>query len=336
MRSFLIKLAIGVGGVVLLVKLGSIDLAVLAGAADRPGPLALALACLLATVPLAGLRWWCLLKGLGFVVGLGWSLNATLISLFFHTFLPGAYGGDVVRLGLAYRATGGGLNRLTFSVLIDRITGLVALLLLGFLMVPALPEAYANRLEWVAGIAFGTGIAGTVVALLWGDRLAWLVGRLPAPVGPTLAYIVSEVVRALRAYVARPFIIASAIVLSLIQYLFVLSALVLIGQAMQFDALPLAGYIVAGIWSLVANALPITPGGLGVGEAAFAHVALAFASPEAAGASFGTVFLAMRMLSIAIGVIGVLPWLLNRVDIKDGIGAIRTGAVPDAKVPVPN
>jgi Predicted integral membrane protein len=334
LRSFVVKLAVGIIGIVVLLTIGHIDFRVLLSAADRPELLTLAFLSLLATVPLAAVRWWLLLRSLDFAVGVRWTVNITFISLFFHTFLPGAYGGDLVRLGLAYRATGGKLNRLTCSVLADRISGLVALLLLSLLLVPVLPEAYASRLEWVAAIAFVAGLAGLAVVLFWGDGVVRLLGALPKPVGPLLARIAGEGIGALRAYITRPAVLAAAVAISIVQYALVLAALIALGWAMRFTDLPIAGYLVAGIWSLVANALPVTPGGLGVGEAAFAHVALIFAPPQTAGqATLGTIFLAMRVLSIVIGVIGVLPWLLNRVDVRGGIAAMRAGAPADAQMP---
>ena len=323
MRGFLIKLAIGVAGLVILVKYGSIDLGVLMKAADRPGLLALAFLCMLATVPIAAWRWWLLLRGLQFTLTLPWSVNVTFISLFFHTFLPGAHGGDLVRLGLAYRSAGGGLSRLTFSVLVDRLAGLLSLLILGLIMVPALPPAYASRIEWVAAIALAAGVVGLVVALKSGDWLARLLRRLPAPVGPALANVVSELVAALRAYWTQPGRLTAALAISLAQYLLVLLALFLLGHAMGFTDLSRAGYVIAGVWSTVANSLPITPGGIGVGEAAFAHVALALTSQPSGSISYGTVFLAMRVLTVIIGIGGVLPWLLNRVDLRHGVAAIK-------------
>ena len=261
MRGFFIKLAIGVAGLVLLVKYGSIDLGVLLKAADRPGLLALGFLCILATVPIAAWRWWLLMRGLQFALTLPWAVNVTFISLFFHTFLPGAYGGDLVRLALAYRASGESLSKLTFSVLVDRLSGLSALLVLGLLMLPALPPAYASRLEWIAGIGVAAGLTGLVVALKSGDWVASLLGRLPAPIGPTLSTIVSELVAAIRAYSTQPARLGAAIAISIVQYFLVLFALFLLGHAMGFEALPWSGYVIAGICAALANSLPITPGG---------------------------------------------------------------------------
>ncbi len=124
--SLALRLGAGFAAIGMMIYFGRIDLGALSGTLARPGLLALAAFLLLALVPLAAFRWWLLLIGLGFKIGFGWTLRTTLVTVFFSTFLPGAYGGDVVRVALAYRHVGHGLSRITFSVLVDRLSGLVA------------------------------------------------------------------------------------------------------------------------------------------------------------------------------------------------------------------
>lgn len=332
MRGFLIKLGVGVAGLFILLEFGSIDLAVLMRAADRPGLLVFAFLCMLATVPIAALRWWILLRGLQFTARFSWTLNTTFISLFFHTFLPGAHGGDLVRLAMAYRAIDKNLNRLTFSVITDRLTGLFALLLLGLAMLPALPGNYASRLEWIAALAVVAGVAAIASTLALGGVLTRIVAKLPAPVGPMLAHILRELIGALKAYLAQPGLLTVATVISITQYSLVLLALFVLGNAMRFEGLSWSGYVVAGAWSLVANALPITPGGIGVGEAAFAHVASLLAASPSEGTGYGTIFLALRVLTVALGIIAVLPWMLYRTDLRRGLAAIKATETDDKRV----
>ncbi len=323
MRGFIIKLLIGIAGVLVLVYFGSIDLDVLGRATRRPELLALAFAGLLLTVPIAACRWWLLLRGLQLPVTMRWSVGTTFISLFFNTFLPGAYGGDLVRLALAYRILGK-LNRLTISVIVDRLSGLGALLLLGLAMLPALPVAYANRLGWVAVTLVAVGVLGLYIALRSGDWLVRHLRRLPGRAGPILAHIAREVLAALQAYVTRPGLLLVTLILSVVQFVLVLLALIALGWAMGFIELDWTGYMLAGVWSLVANALPVTPGGIGVGEAAFAHAASALSHSTAAGAAFGTVFLALRLVSIAVGMIGIVPWLMQRGELRNGISTLKS------------
>jgi uncharacterized protein (TIRG00374 family) len=323
MRGFLIKLGIGVVGLLILLHFGSIDLGVLGKAVHRPDVLLLAFLCLLTTIPIAAWRWWMLLRGLQFKVAFAWTHNITFISLFFHTFLPGAHGGDLVRVAMAYRASGGEFSRVTFSVVVDRLTGLAALLLLGLTTLPLLPSAYSHRLIWVAVIAVAACAAGVFLGLQFSATVVRLVERLPVPVGPTAAAIIGEFAVALQAYAAQPLLIVAAVLISIVQYVLVLAALMLLGNSMDFGGLSLSGYVIAGAWSLVANGLPITPGGIGVGEAAFGQVAAALAS-HGSGAGFGTIFLAMRMLTIVLGMIAIVPWLMYRNDVKAGLALVRS------------
>lgn len=323
MRGFLIKLGIGVVGLLLLLYFGSIDLAVLGRAFHRPDFLLLAFLCLLATIPMGAWRWWMLLRGLQFRVAFTWAQNITFFSLFFHTFLPGAQGGDLVRVAMAYRAAGGEFSRVMFSVVVDRLTGLTALLVLGLTTLPLLPSAYSHQLIWVAIIAIAAGATGVFLGLRFSGTIVRLVGRLPAPVGPAAAAVIGEFAVALQAYAARPLIIVVAVLISIVQYGLVLAALMLLGNAMEFRGLSFSGYIIAGAWSLVANGLPITPGGIGVGEVAFGQVAAALASPGSS-TGFGTIFLAMRVLTIVLGVIAVVPWLMYRNDVKAGLTLVRS------------
>lgn len=323
MRSFLIKLGIGVVGLLVLLHFGSIDLAVLGKAFHRPDFLLLAFLCLLATIPIAAFRWWMLLRGLQFRVAFTWAHSITFISVFFHTFLPGAQGGDLVRVAMAYRAAGGEFSRVMFSVIVDRLTGLAALLLLGLSTLSQLPSAYSERLIWIAIITVAAGALAVFLGLRFSTTVIGLVGWLPAPVGPAAATIIGEFFVALRAYAARPSLIVTAILISIVQYVLVLAALMMLGSAMEFSGLSFAGYVIAGTWSLVANALPITPGGIGVGEAAFGQMAAALAS-HGESAGFGTIFLAMRMVTIVLGMIGVVPWLMHRNDVNAGLALVRS------------
>jgi glycosyltransferase 2 family protein len=316
----ILRTAAGLLVLALLVYWGRIDLKILGRALDHPALLALAAGVLLSTVPLAALRWWLLTARLGFPMGFSWSLRTTFTSQFFNIFLPGAFGGDMVRVALAYRAAQRGLSQLTFTIVVDRLSGVTALILLGLCVLPALPPRFHEPvylLPWAAGSA-GL-IVGAGVAVLWGERIAGVLGRLPAPVGARLAQAAREVLAALRAYADRWPTLVWALMLSILQFILVLTCITVLGSAMSFDALSTAGYVVAGAGSIMANALPLTPGGLGVGEAAFGQIATLLETVPS-GASYANVFLAVRILSFLIGVLGLLPYLAQRGDL---IGAAR-------------
>jgi uncharacterized membrane protein YbhN (UPF0104 family) len=90
---------------------------------------------------------------------------------------------------------------------------------------------------------------------------------------------------------------------------------------MSFNALPISGYAVAGVWAMIANSLPLTPGGLGVGEAVFAQIAAALETVTT-GASYANVFLAMRILTALVTVLGLLPYLAQRSELFEARSAV--------------
>jgi uncharacterized membrane protein YbhN (UPF0104 family) len=325
-RGTILRLGLGVAALAALAASGALSTQGISAVAANPGLLAAAFVALLATVPLAGLRWWLLLRGLDFFrLGAGWAVSTTFIGTLCNTFLPGAYGGDLVRVGLAYRAEGAGLNRIAVSVLVDRLSGLVALLGLGLALLPALPGAPQGRLAAIATGALLAGAACIAIGLVFAAPITVLLGRLPGRAGRLLSHMAREVFAALRAYVHRPAVPLLAVVISAVQYMLVLLAIVALGRAMAFDALSAAGYAVAGVWSLVANALPVTPGGIGVGEAAFAQAArLLEATPSAA--PYATVFLAQRVLAALVGALGVIPLVLLRPDLRGSVALAETQA----------
>jgi glycosyltransferase 2 family protein len=61
---------------------------------------------------------------------------------------------------------------------------------------------------------------------------------------------------------------------------------------------------------MIANNLPFTPGGLGVGEGAFASACIALL-PTTAGIAYGTIFLILRCVLVTSTVPGLVVYLAN-------------------------
>jgi uncharacterized membrane protein YbhN (UPF0104 family) len=114
--------------------------------------------------------------------------------------------------------------------------------------------------------------------------------------------------------------------LSVLLLVMILGSIAALGFAMGFDALSLPSYFTAGIWAMIANSIPLTPGGLGVGEAAFAQLAHIL-EPVPSHASYATAFLAMRVLNALIGILGLLPYILHRQEISQAVE--RAAAEPN-------
>jgi len=96
-----------------------------AAGADPP-LLLLAPVIWLASLLVGSLRWRLILRDGGVSFPLGKALPAYLVGAFYNLFLPGAVGGDAARAAVCSAATGCGLGRATGSVLLERLSGLAA------------------------------------------------------------------------------------------------------------------------------------------------------------------------------------------------------------------
>jgi uncharacterized membrane protein YbhN (UPF0104 family) len=211
-------------------------------------------------------------------------------------------------------------------VLVDRVTGLVAAAIVGLCMLPFLHIAGHRRIDFFVPtiLLIGSVLAGCLLALLLGDQTVKLLERLPGRL-KLIAVIFHEVVSALRAYADRWLLMLGLLFLSVLAFTMLLAAIMLLGVAMQFEALSLPGYFTAGVWATIANAVPLTPGGLGIGEAAFAQVAhMLEAVPS--HASYATAFLAMRVINALISALGLVPYVANRRQVLSAVQSANNGA----------
>ncbi len=120
------------------------------------GWLALGLGWAVVMLALSGLRWWLLLRAQGIAAGWAKVAGCAAAGLLFDAVLPGAAGGDVARALLLKRTAGVPMVTGLVSLMVDHLSGLLALLLLagGFTL---------GRRELLEGSA--VGVAG--LGYLW-------------------------------------------------------------------------------------------------------------------------------------------------------------------------
>jgi uncharacterized protein (TIRG00374 family) len=303
----LLRVAVGVLLVVVLIKSGAIDWSVLLRIAANWWVVAAAIALFMLSLLMMAWRACVLLRPRGFEMSLGASFQLSLIGVLFNTCLPGATGGDAVRI---YYATAGNTGRKTEVVtilLLDRAIGMLSLLLLPLPFVALAPELSENGiirgLMLAAAAIAGVIVLGMLIVFLPFVRTSrafeWLRG---IPVGRVFATII-DTVHAYRKHIGALF---AALGLSLVAQLMTLAVLVLFARAVSPGA-PVwraASVIPLG---LLANGIPATPGGLGVGEAAFAQLF------QMTGLSGGAeVMLGWRFLSLIGAAAGLVLFLKGK------------------------
>ena len=147
------------------------------------------LVCFIPTLLVVSWRWRMLLGVHGVHMRFWRVFELTMIGQFFSAFLLGTTGGDVIKIYYVARAVPDRKTAVGFTVIVDRVIGMIALLLFGIaLTITQLPLLFSQHATKVCTllfylIAFG-GIAGSVLAcfgpaLLQHPAIRSLAQRLP-------------------------------------------------------------------------------------------------------------------------------------------------------------
>jgi len=321
--AFISRLALAVLGLALLYYFGLLRFDALTSLYGHPGRVAVCSLLLFSTIPLGAVRWHFLLWCQGFRLPFRKTLAVVFIGQFFNTFLPGAYGGDLIRAGYVYHGARQQAGRLLLSLLADRLSGLIGLICLAIATHFALPAVVNFRMTaWMVAV----GITAVGVALLLpvlGQIAAPILNRFSPRLGGRLLSLSAQVGAANRIYLARPQVVIGAVAISVVQFALALGAYVVLASAFDFVTAAPATIAYASVVSLIANSIPLTPGGIGVGEAVFANT-IPLVDPGATG-PYATIFLAVRALSALLSLPGGLVFLGYRSEVIE-----YTSEVPDA------
>lgn len=210
-------------------------------------------------------RWQGLLRAQGITPGWAYLYRSTLISGFFRQFMPSTIGGDVIRGYDAWRA--GASTGLAFmSLLIDRLMGLMALVILAMAALLFFPDV-ADKLPG-ARLWGAVALAGLIV-------LAALLARphRTAPgAPPTQAEAgggkLAKIAAGLALYRGHRGALARALGFSFLLQINVISFYWCLSQALGLSIAYWDFYIIAPVAILVMM-LPISINGIGVRESIF-------------------------------------------------------------------
>lgn len=199
------------------------------------------------------------------------SLDLTLVSSFFASFLPGAAGGDLAKLFYAAKENKGRRAEIVSIIAFDRAVGLFSILLLPLLFAPLFVPLIRSvpTLQILLAITAALAVAMLAAFLLClhsqaqTTRIAeWSSRFLPGRQLP------ERVVATIGGYRGHWGILLAALAASLASNLTLIAATALAVLLIAPNSLSLKMCLVIPMGD-VANSLPLTPGGLGVGESAF-------------------------------------------------------------------
>jgi glycosyltransferase 2 family protein len=218
------------------------------------------------TFLITSFRWHELLKALDIRLTPGRSFVLTMVGAFYNTFMLGTVGGDVLKMYYVAKQTHH-RTRAVMSVAVDRIIGLIALIILGGSMA-AYSWLHLGIIQTAGWAVFSllmivATIAGLV--LFYNQRLHklsgldWLLSRLP------MQNRVGKIVETMNLYGKRPGLAAAAVLASFPVHIVVILSAFFAGTAFGLH-IPFAYYWTVVPVSVLAGSIPISPQGAGVME----------------------------------------------------------------------
>jgi uncharacterized protein (TIRG00374 family) len=237
----------------------------------KPVLLILAVVIFPITFIMTSIRWHQLLRAVSIVMPLSRAFVINMVGAFYNTFMPGSTGGDVLKAYYASKQTTH-RTRAVMSVFVDRIIGLLALVIMGGVMAayqyftggPNDPAAHAcGKIALMSGVIISCTAAGLVVlytpVLRRVTGFDWLLKRLPKQKQ------VRVVMQTMDSYAEHKWLVLGTLVATFPVHITVVMSAMWAGQAFGLTMSPLY-YFVAVPVIVLAGSIPISPQGAGVME----------------------------------------------------------------------
>jgi uncharacterized protein (TIRG00374 family) len=280
------------------------------------GHLAAAQALILLAISLNYIRWYVLVRALGLNFRLADSFRLGSLGTLLSQVWFGSVGGDMFKAAFIAREQRGKRTEAVASVVIDRVVGLYAMLLVASVgrivaggFTPSSRElATLSNLVGVLAIIGTIGVGLLMVPAITGPRVAgWLAGV------PMIGHTLVRLLGAAAAYRHERRYLFAAIFIAACTHTTLVLAIWSVGLGLPVNAPALPTTFLVGPMSLCAGAIPLTPGGLGTFEAAMDKLY------ELVGAAPGDgllVALTYRVMTYVMAAAGAVFYLRSRKTIN--------------------
>ncbi len=245
-----------------------------------------------------------------------------LVGLFFNYVMPGGVGGDVVKA--FYIVKDHPQNRMGagMSVLLDRVMGLYAMLLLAIISLCFhYSEVMANPqlkmiLQSLVVLFIGFSLALSLALSDQFRQAGWKKYLENTRIGRKFL----SAYEAIHSYSQYRKILFQAVVLSLITQVLAISLIAWLGFQLGFAETPLSIYFSVVPLGFMVTAIPISPAGVGVGQMAFFFLFNLFMGYESQVGP--TVITAYQVLNFILGLSGVWFFIQRKSSLKEVEGSL--------------
>lgn len=305
------KVGFAAGLIYWMIKNGALDFDVFIKLAS-PTLIAIGIVWSISQIVINNYRWLALMRGQGFDSSTSRTLPLSFIGMFFNFFMPGGVGGDVVKGYYLLQEHPRKKFAGAVSIFMDRVMGFFAMIGMAFLALFFNWSAVEHSRE-LQGVAYGVSalFLGFLVffflslsRVLQRERISKvLFEKIP---GGSKVRVIYD---ALHSYRKAPGALVSAALLSAVNIMLMVGFVYGIAQATGVSNIPFAVFCFLVPIGVVVTALPISPAGIGVGQAAFYFLFNLYLGKES---QLGpTAITSMQIMQFLTGLIGAF-FYLNR------------------------
>ena len=310
-RSFWLvslKLLVVAAILVLISRLDIINAATIARILSHPFAAAGAILAVMAAIQVSVLRWYLLLSIQGQSIPLRRLWAITFTSYFVGNSTLGTFGTDALRLYYVGRERPSSVGQAYLSIVVDRLLGMTGLLLIGALLFAAnLSEI--TRHPQMRSLVLISAAMGVVLALAAGLAVGFDRFVTPWLGNWRLLHRLTTHMSLLAHYYRRSLpLVGVCLLISVVVHALMLTSLLVLAWALFGDTLSTSQLGLAGVMATLANQIPITPGGLALGEGTFAYLCHLM-DPINVTADYGSVIFLQRLVALIATLPGLLSYL---------------------------
>ena len=316
-----LKYAFAGGILYYLLATGKLDLSKISEILERKTLVLHVVVSLVSIYALMALRWFCLLQWQD--VPATWTsvVRIQCIGIFFSSFMPGAVGGDLIKAYYIAQENRNHRTRAILSIIVDRFVGLETLMIVSFVaLVVNYRLVLAQDSIRMMAISIGLYLAASAIglALIYSDSArnwAGKINRFRVFRSLQNSDIVTRIFDALNSYVhqkAKLLMVLGITVIIDVIFVYIFFA---IGREMGESSLSLSSYFTAVPLGILAMTLPITPGGIGIGQGAFYAIFLLFG---AASGSIGvTIISVYQIIALPVNLCFIVAYIGDRAALRN-------------------
>ncbi len=312
------KASLGIALIAYMFYSGRINIKSVLGITNHLWLVSVAFCIIFVSIMVTYYRWKILLEGQSIYGKNKDFIPLFFIGLFFSSILPGVVSGDIIKSAYIIKKTPDKKTPAILTIILDRIIGLIGLMIICCL-------GFAANMKTVRQHSTLKTLAIVMTASLIGLLLFAMIG-LSRRIGQTKIFnsimnnmpfskIAKNLYEAFHIYRDRRRRLAYALLLSVINHLLCITAFFIITRALGFEILGPQFYFFIVPTGMLTSAIPITPAGIGIGQAAFSKLfEWALGIKTTIGADAATIWQAM---SILICMFGVYFYITYRRTLKE-------------------